>query len=443
MSQRMSQRNRPRSEESFALAQKVIPGGVNSPVRAFGLVDGDPLFITRAQGSKITDADGREYIDYVCSWGASMVGHAHHRVVSAVAERAALGLSFGAPTELETQLASTIISHLPSMEMVRFVSSGTEACMSAVRLARAYGGRKKILKFEGHYHGHSDFLLAGAGSGLATQAIAVSKGVTDGAIEDTFTIPFQDEPALRQVFREFGGDLACVILEIIAGNCGFIKPSNSFVALLSELCQSHDVLLVADEVMTGFRVALGGAQSLYGLTPDITVLGKVIGGGLPLACYGGKRQIMTQVAPLGQMYQAGTLSGNPVAVQSGLTTLEIACKSGNGNFDYLSSLSSQLVSGLQSHADRYGIPFSADSEGGMFGYVFSSQKPLCKRHIDGGSMRHFRYFFSRMLEEGIYLPPSPYEACFLSLAHKPEDISNTLSVARKVFAELRKVGLER
>ena len=436
----MSPRHSPRSEESFALAQKVIPGGVSSPVRAFGLVDGDPLFITRGKGSRITDADGSEYIDYVCSWGASMVGHSHPKVVSDVAERAALGLSFGAPTELETQLASTIISHLPSMEMVRFVSSGTEACMSAVRLARAYGGRKKILKFEGHYHGHSDFLLAGAGSGLATQAMATSKGVTDGAIGDTLTIPFQNTSALRQVFHEFGGDLACVILEVIAGNCGFIKPSNSFLALLSELCQRHGVLLVADEVMTGFRVALGGAQSIYGLTPDITVLGKVIGGGLPLACYGGKRQIMAQVAPLGQMYQAGTLSGNPVAVQCGLTTLEIACES--GNFEYLSSLSHQLVSGLQSHADGYGIPFSADSEGGMFGYVFSSQKPLCKQHIDEGSMRHFRYFFSRMLEGGIYLPPSPYEACFLSLAHTPEDISSTLSVAKKVFAELREVGWE-
>lgn len=425
---------RPQSKLCFEQAQELIVGGVNSPVRAFGLVDDEPVFIARGAGSKLYDADGGEYIDFVNSWGAAILGHAHPEVVAALAERAACGLTFGAPTQLETELARVIRRHVPAMEMMRFVSSGTEACMAAIRLARAHTGKPGILKFEGHYHGHSDAMLAGAGSGLATGGIALSAGVTAGAVQDTYTIPFQHQESLLQVFAEHGDKLAGVIFEPMVGNCGFIKPQPEFIATLVKLCQQHHVLMIADEVMTGFRVAMGGAQSLYAFRPDITVLGKVVGGGMPLACYGGARQIMAQVAPLGKMYQAGTLSGHPVAVQCGLITLQILAHP--QHWDHLEQLARQLTAGWCEQAAAYGVPMSASYQGGMFGYAFASAAIASKADLDVIPQHYFRIFFQEMLARGVYLPPSPYEACFLSVAHSSRDIEATLAASSEALAVL-------
>ena len=426
--------DRPVCLSHFERASQVIAGGVNSPVRAFGYVDDHPVFISRAKGSQVFDSQGRGYIDYVNSWGAVICGHACDQVVADLTARAALGLSFGAPTEAETQLACEIRTHMPSLQVMRFVSSGTEACMSAVRLARSYTSRSGVLKFEGHYHGHSDSLLSGAGSGLATSALPISAGVTQGAIADTITISYQDMEALEHVFAQHGDDLAAVICELIVGNCGFIKPDPEFLVKLVSLCEHYGVLLIADEVMTGFRVAMGGAQSVYGLHPDITVLGKVVGGGMPLACYGGSAEIMAQVAPVGKMYQAGTLSGHPLAVQCGLTTLKILADP--QNWRHLSHLSDQLTTGLLHRAQAHGMALSVDYQGGMFGYAWSPHNIRHKQDMDEASLSHFRMFFQQMLARGIYLPPSPYESCFLSLAHDDEDIQKTLDAADEVFVQL-------
>lgn len=425
---------RGQSKLCFDQAQELIVGGVNSPVRAFGLVDDDPVFMARGAGSKLYDVDGGEYIDFVNSWGAAMLGHAHSEVLAALTERAAHGLTFGAPTQLETELARVIRRHMPAMEMMRFVSSGTEACMAAIRLARAYTNKPGILKFEGHYHGHSDAMLAGAGSGLATGGIAISAGVTGGAVQDTYTIPFQNEEALLKAFAEHGDKLAGVIFEPMVGNCGFIKPQPEFMAILAQLCERHHVLMIMDEVMTGFRVAMGGAQSVYALRPDITILGKVIGGGMPLACYGGSKEIMALVAPLGRMYQAGTLSGHPVAVQCGLTTLQILADP--QHWEHLEQLASQLTEGWRQQAAAYGVPMSTAYQGGMFGYAFRAEAIASKADIDAIPEQYFRIFFTEMLARGVYLPPSPYEACFLSVAHSSEDMDATLAASSEAMAVL-------
>ncbi|MCY4380587.1 MAG: glutamate-1-semialdehyde 2,1-aminomutase [Proteobacteria bacterium] len=423
------------SEKMFQQAKKLIPGGVNSPVRAYSLVAENPPFISRGAGAYLYDEDGRSYIDYVNSWGATILGHAHQKVTADIIHRVKQGVSFGAPTLGESQLAEKIIAHMPTLEMVRFVNSGTEACMSAVRLARGYTQKKMVVKFDGHYHGHCDALLAGAGSGVATESLAASEGVTLGSVADTLVLPFNNTAALQEVFERYGRDhLSCVIFEIIAGNCGFIRPQPEFLSLLQDLCQRYQVLLVADEVMTGFRVHVGGAQSLYHLTPDLTVLGKVIGGGMPLACYGGRRDIMKIVSPLGGVYQAGTLSGNPVAVQCGLTTLDLLCD--RSQYSYLSHLSSTLTTGLKKQAERLQVPLVCDGEGGMFGYTFTTHPLESKKDVDQANMKYFKIFFSEMLKCGIYLPPSPYESCFLSTAHTDDDIQQTLRASQQALSQV-------
>ena len=425
-----------RNETLFERAKKIIPAGVNSPVRAFGSVGGTPRFIRRAQGPFVWDENGTQYIDFVGSWGTGIVGHAHPEVVEAVREAAMDGLSFGAPTEAEILIAEEIAKIVPSVERLRLVSSGTEATMTAIRLARGYTGRDKIIKFEGCYHGHSDSLLVKAGSGLLTFGNPSSAGVPADLTQHTIVLPYNDVDALKQAFDEFPGQIAGVILEPIAGNMNLVRASAEFVQALRQTTAQHGTVLIYDEVMTGFRVALGGAQSLHGIKPDLTTMGKVIGGGMPLAAFGGRKDIMECISPLGGVYQAGTLSGNPIAVAAGLKTLEIIQR--EGFYENLTALTQRLANGIADAAKAHGVEFTADSVGGMFGLYFASHTPqnyadMARSNIDG-----FKHFFHGMLDRNVAFGPSAYEAGFVSAAHTPELIDETIAVAHEVFKEMAK-----
>ena len=422
----------PRSERLFARAQRVIPGGVNSPVRAFRAVGGTPRFIARADGAYLWDADGRRYIDYVGSWGPMILGHGHPAVLEAVAQAARDGLSFGAPTEREIELAEEIVKLVPGLEQVRLVSSGTEAAMSAIRLARGATGRSRLIKFEGCYHGHADALLVKAGSGLATFGNPTSAGVPPEVVQHTLVLPYNDVAALDEAFALHGPEIACAMIEPIAGNMNFVRAGVPFMQRLRELCSRHGALLVFDEVMTGFRVALGGAQSLYarqipGFAPDMSVFGKVIGGGMPLAACGGKRAVMELLAPLGPVYQAGTLSGNPVATACGLATLREIQRP--GFFDALAARTRSLVAGLLGSARGAGVPMCGDSEGGMFGFFFADALPQDYARVLATDKDRFNRFFHGMLGRGVYLAPALYEAGFVSAAHSEADVAATVEAA--------------
>ena len=409
-------------------ALKVIPGGVNSPVRAYGSVGGVPRFIDRGKGCRIWDVDGNEYIDYVGSWGPLILGHANPVILKSIRETMKKGTSFGAPTVIETDLAERICSIVPSVEKVRMVSSGTEATLSAIRLARGVTGRSRILKFDGCYHGHSDGLLVGAGSGVATLGIPGSPGVPAAMTKLTIQAPYNDLDAVESSFKRWGDDIACVIVEPIAGNMGFIAPEPGFLAGLREICSKYQSLLIFDEVMTGFRVHRGGAQALYGIDPDLTCLGKVVGGGMPAAAYGGKRKFMSRVAPEGDVYQAGTLSGNPLAMAAGLATLNALQRP--GVYEKLEGRAVQLVEGLRSISAEEGLEFCADHAGGMLGFFFHPGPVRNFADAKKASQERFKKFFSEMLKRGIYLAPSAFEAGFVSLAHKRSDIDRTLEAAR-------------
>ena len=424
-----------KSHDLFAQAQQHIPGGVNSPVRAFKGVGGDPIFVECAAGPYIFDPDGKRYIDYVGSWGPMILGHAQHEVIQAVSEVISKGLSFGAPTELETQMADMVCSLVPSIELVRMVSSGTEATMSAIRLARGHTGRDKIVKFEGCYHGHSDSLLVKAGSGALTLGEPSSPGVPASLAEHTLTLDFNDLSQVEKTFAEVGDQIACIIVEPVAGNMNCIPPEPGFLEGLRALCDKHGSVLIFDEVMSGFRVALGGAQGLFGVTPDLTTLGKVIGGGMPVGAFGGKREIMENISPTGPVYQAGTLSGNPVAMTAGLKTLELI--SAPGFFDDLSAKTEYLINGLVSEGRNAGVPVTENHVGGMFGLFFTEQNKVT--NFAGSTacdQEKFRAFFHAMLDEGVYLAPSAFEAGFVSAAHQQQDLDATLEAARKAFARI-------
>ena len=423
----------------FQRAARVIPGGVNSPVRAFKAVGGTPRFVSRAQGAYFWDANGQRYIDYIGSWGPMILGHGHPAVVEAVQKALLDGFSFGAPTEREVELAEEILKHVPSMDMVRLVSSGTEAAMSAIRLARGATGRNKLLKFEGCYHGHADALLVKAGSGLATFGNPTSAGVPPEVVQHTLVLEYNNLAQLEEAFVQHGPDLACLMIEPIAGNMNFVRASMPFMRRCRELCTQYGALLVFDEVMTGFRVALGGAQSVYareipGFAPDMTVMGKVIGGGMPLAAFGAKRAVMEHLAPLGTVYQAGTLSGNPVATACGLATLREISKP--GFYDDLARKTRALVSGLQGAADAAGVPFSGDSEGGMFGFFLFPDLPQNYAKVMTTDNARFNTLFHGMLERGVYFAPALYEAGFMSAAHSDADIAQTVAHAADIFTRL-------
>jgi glutamate-1-semialdehyde 2,1-aminomutase len=423
------------SENLFARAQTLIPGGVNSPVRAFRSVGGTPRFIERGQGAYVWDADGNRYIDYVLSWGPLVMGHAHPQVVAALQDALARGTSYGAPTRLENELAEMVIDIVPSIEMIRFVNSGTEATMSALRLARAYTGREKIIKMAGCYHGHADMLLAQVGSGVATLGLPDSPGVPAAAAASTLTVEFNDLDGVSTLFEQFPNEIAAVIVEPIAANMGFVMPKPGYLQGLHDLCRRYGALFVLDEVMTGFRVAPGGAQSYWNLDPDITCLGKVIGGGLPVGAYAGKREIMKLVAPSGTMYQAGTLSGNPLAMMAGIATIRALLET--GVFDAITGNVSKLIAGLISAADSADIPIQTGSAGTMFGFYFLKSPGVAiddyasaKRHADTA---RYAQFFHAMLEAGIYFAPSQFEAAFMSSAHGSEEIQATISALRQAF----------
>ncbi|ATD65566.1 glutamate-1-semialdehyde 2,1-aminomutase [Neisseria weixii] len=425
-----------RNEILFNRAKAIIPGGVNSPVRAFGSVGGVPCFIKKAQGAYVWDENDTRYIDYVGSWGPAIVGHAHPEVLEAVREAAAGGLSFGAPTEGEIIIAEEIAKLVPSVEQVRLVSSGTEATMTAIRLARGYTGRDKIIKFEGCYHGHSDSLLVKAGSGLLTFGNPSSAGVPADFTKHTLVLEYNNVAQLEEAFAQSGNDIACVILEPFVGNMNLVRPSESFVNTLRTLTEQHGAVLVYDEVMTGFRVALGGAQSLHGIKPDLTTMGKVIGGGMPLAAFGGKREIMECISPLGGVYQAGTLSGNPLAVAAGLKTLEIIQR--DGFYENLTARTGQLVQGFTAAAQENGVQFTADSVGGMFGLYFADHTPQNYGDMARSNIDAFKHFFHGMLERNVAFGPSAYEAGFVSAAHTPELIDETIVISREVFQNMAK-----
>jgi glutamate-1-semialdehyde 2,1-aminomutase len=426
-----------RSETLFANAQKHIPGGVNSPVRAFKSVGGTPLFFKHATGAYVTDEDDKRYVDYVGSWGPMILGHSHPDVLDAVRRQLEHGLSYGAPTAMETEMADLVCSLVPSMEMVRMVSSGTEATMSAIRLARGFTGRDSIIKFEGCYHGHSDSLLVKAGSGLLTQGVPSSAGVPAAFAKHTLTLPFNDIDAVAQMLAEVGQDVACIIVEPVAGNMNCVPPAPGFLQGLREQCDKHGVVLIFDEVMTGFRVALGGAQAHYGVTPDLTTFGKIIGGGMPVGCFGGKREIMHCIAPLGPVYQAGTLSGNPLAMAAGLTTLNLVKRP--GFHAELSDYTSRMLQGLQDRADAAGIPFVTTQAGGMFGLYFSGADDIVTfDDVMASDAERFKRFFHLMLDGGVYLAPSAFEAGFTSIAHGEAELKITLDAAERAFAELKK-----
>ncbi len=424
-----------RSEQLFEEAKTHLVGGVNSAVRAYTGVGGTPPVIREGHGAWIRDEDGRDYVDYVLSYGPLAVGHAHPQVVSAIQDSVARGTSFGAPTELETRLAATLKDIVPSVEMVRLVNSGTEACMTAVRLARGYTGRDLILKFRGNYHGHVDSLLVQAGSGVATQGIPGSPGVPAGMAATTLSAPFNDLAAAQQVFADYGDRLAGVIVEPVAGNMSCVPPVTGFLEGLRELCDSHDAVLIFDEVMTGFRVSLGGAQAHYGVTPDLTCLGKVIGGGMPVGAVGGRKAVMDYLSPVGPVYQAGTLSGNPVAMTAGLTTLALLREP--GAYDAAVSATQRLLAGLEERAAAAGIPLATNQAGTMMGLFFTDAAAVSGfDDVAASDTERFKRFFHGMLAEGVYLAPSPFEAGFVSTAHDEAAINHTLDAAERVFARI-------
>ena len=423
-----------KNKQLFQQSQLIIPGGVNSLVRAFGSVGGTPIFFKRAKGSRLWDENDKEYIDYINSWGPMILGHAHPEVIKVVQEVAESRLSFGAPTERELIMAETIVRLVPSIEQVRLVSSGTEATMSAIRVARGYTSRDKIVKFEGCYHGHADALLVKAGSGALTFGQPSSAGVPHDVAKDTLTLPYNNTQALKDLFDRLGDEIACVIIEPVVGNMNLIVPEQEFLETLRQLCTHHGAVLIFDEVMTGFRVALGGAQELFNVLPDMTTLGKVIGGGLPVGAFGGKKEIMSQLAPLGPVYQAGTLSGNPVAVAAGLKTLELIQQE---NFHVqLADMTNKLVTGLTQIAREQGKEFTARNVGGMFGLYFSATAPNSFDEVMASDRESFNKFFHLMLEQGIYFGPSAFEAGFVSAAHTEHDIQQTLNAAQVAFEAL-------
>ena len=421
-----------RNEALFARAQKTIPGGVNSPVRAFRSVGGTPRFFARGAGAHVWDADGQRYIDYVGSWGPLILGHAEPDTVKAVQAAAASGLSFGAPTEAEIELAELLVQRVPSMELVRLVSSGTEATMSAIRLARGFTGRDTLVKFEGCYHGHADSLLVKAGSGMLTFGNPSSSGVPADLAQHTLVLDYNNPQQLRDAFARHGQSIACVIVEPVAGNMNLIAPQPEFLAAMRELCTQYGAVLIFDEVMTGFRVGPGSAQGLFGITPDLSTFGKVVGGGMPLGAFGGRRDIMEKVAPLGPVYQAGTLSGNPLSVAAGLVTLrKIAAP---GFYERLTATARTLVDGLTAAAQKRGVTFSAQSVGGMFGVYFSASCPTSYAEVMACDKDAFNRFFHAMLDRGVYLAPSAFEAGFVSAAHSADDIAATVAAADEIFA---------
>ncbi len=419
----------------FSNAKNVIPGGVNSPVRSFSGVGGAPVFIDHASGAYIYDNNQKRYIDYVGSWGPMILGHAHPEVIAAVKLAADKGLSFGAPTEIETLMANKVCELMPAIEMVRMVSSGTEATMSAIRLARGYTGRDKIVKFEGCYHGHSDSLLVKAGSGALTLGVPSSPGVTAAVAADTITLPYNDSDAVQALFAELGEQIACIIVEPVAGNMNCIPPVPGFLETLRLVCDRYQSVLIFDEVMTGFRVALGGAQGLYDIKPDLTTLGKILGGGMPVGAFGGQRKIMEYLAPLGPVYQAGTLSGNPIAMAAGLKTLELISQA--GFYESVSAKTEKLTTGLKELAHQAGIPFTTNNIGAMFGLFFSEDNQVNSfAKVMRCDQERFKRFFHAMLDRGVYLAPSAYEAGFVSVAHTDDDLNETLAAAAELFKQL-------
>ncbi|MCW3491149.1 glutamate-1-semialdehyde 2,1-aminomutase [Dethiobacter alkaliphilus] len=426
-----------KSQKLFAEAKEVMPGGVNSPVRAFKSIGMDPIFFTKAKGAYVYDADGNEYVDYVASWGPMILGHAHPRIVSAVQKAAEKGTSFGAPTEIETEMAKLVIEAVPSIEMVRMVNSGTEAVISALRVARGFTGRNKIIKFAGGYHGHGDSLLIKAGSGVTTLGLPDSPGVTEGVAQDTITVNFNDLEAVKEVFNQIGEEIAAVIIEPIAGNMGLAIPQEGFLEGLREVTQKHGALLIFDEVMTGFRVAYGGAQELYNVTPDLTTLGKVIGGGLPVGAFGGRKDIMEQVAPAGPIYQAGTLSGNPLAMAAGREML-LALKE-NRTYEKLEKTSALLASGLKEVAKKHDIEVTFKRVGSMSCVYFTDQDVFDFPTAATSSIPRFRTYFKTLLENGVYIAPSQFEAGFVSLAHTLAEVEKTIHAADKAFAAAKEV----
>ncbi|MFT3734256.1 MAG: glutamate-1-semialdehyde 2,1-aminomutase [Rhodocyclaceae bacterium] len=423
-----------RNEELFARAQRSIPGGVNSPVRAFRSVGGTPRFLSRAQGAYTWDADGKRYVNYVGSWGPAILGHAHPEVIEAVQRAAVDGLSFGAPTEREIEMAEALIALLPSMEMVRLVSSGTEATMSAIRLARGFTGRDAIIKFEGCYHGHADSLLVKAGSGLLTFGNPSSGGVPADFAKHTIVLDYNNAAQLEEVFAARGSEIAAVIIEPVAGNMNLVRPSQQYMDTLRALCTKHGAVLIFDEVMTGFRVGIKGVQGLYNITPDLTTLGKIIGGGMPVGAFGGRRDIMEKIAPLGSVYQAGTLSGSPVAVAAGLATLRLIQQP--GFYETLTARTTAFAEGMTAAAQRHGQAFSAQAVGAMFGLYFSAQVPQSFADVMASDRERFNRFFHLMLDAGHYLAPSAFEAGFVSAAHTDADIAATIAAAEAAFAQL-------
>jgi len=423
------------TKKLFDEAKKRIPGGVNSPVRAFKAVTGTPLFINKASGPYLYDSEDKKYLDYVGSWGPMILGHAHPEIVKAVNDAAKCGLSFGAPTEIETQMANKICDLMPSIEKIRMVNSGTEAAMSAIRLARGYTGRDIIIKFEGCYHGHTDSLLVKAGSGALTFGVPTSPGVPTDLAKHTATLTYNDIPQLQDTFEKIGNKVAAVIIEPIAGNMSLVPGNQKFLNTLRALCNKHQSVLIFDEVMTGFRVALGGAQSIFNITPDITILGKIIGGGMPVGAFGGKENIMNHIAPDGPIYQAGTLSGNPVAMSAGLTTLNLI--SSEGFFNSLEHKTKILVDGITESAKKIGVPLAMNYVGGMFGLFFTNEKTIDSfEKVINCNKEHYNIFFHGMLEEGIYLAPSSYEAGFVSSSHSDDDIKLTIDTAEKIFKKI-------
>jgi glutamate-1-semialdehyde 2,1-aminomutase len=423
-----------RSRKIFEAARQLMPGGVNSPVRAFQAVGGEPIVFAYGRGPRFWDVDGNEYIDYVLSWGPLILGHAHPSVVEIVARAAERGTTFGAPTELEMELARLVVDAVPSIEMVRFVNSGTEATMSALRLARAFTGRDRIVKFEGGYHGHADGLLARAGSGVATLGLPDSPGVPKAYAEQTLIAPYNDADAVRKLFERYGDDIACVIVEPVAANMGVVPPAEGFLQSLREITRAAGALLVFDEIVTGFRLGQGGAQALFGVTPDLTCLGKVIGGGLPVGAYGGRREIMEQVAPLGAVYQAGTLSGNPLAMAAGIITLRTI--KGEAPYLVLDDLAAQLTTGLLALARRAEIDVRINRAGSMFTLFFAGEPVTDYASAKRADADRYARFFRALLDRGVYFPPSQFEACFVSLAHLDRDITQTLEAAEAAFGEL-------
>lgn len=424
------------SRAAYARAVELMPGGVNSPVRAFKSVGGTPVVVDRAKGAYFYDVDDNRYVDFVGSWGPMVMGHAHPAVVEAVRETALKGTSFGAPTTLENEMAQLIIDLVPSVEMVRLVNSGTEATMSALRLARGFTGRPKILKFQGNYHGHEDSLLVAAGSGVATLGIPGTPGVLPALARETLTAPFNDLEAVKANFEAHGDEIACVIMEVVAGNMGCVPPEPGFLKGLRELCTEYGVVLIFDEVMSGFRVSLGGAQELYGVTPDLTTLGKIIGGGLPVGAYGGRKDIMSHIAPTGPVYQAGTLSGNPLATSAGMTLLKLL-RDTDGLYERLTEVAQRVAVGLRDTAHEFDYAASCTHVGGMFSLFFREQAPVNYAQVKEGDAAVFNDFFHGMLDRGVYMAPSAFEAGFVSYAHTDEDIEFVLAAARDTFTAMR------